>query len=54
VKLIHARLGHASAKTSLDIYGHLFPDEEDRTRAAIDLALDAPTDSLRTAQEADA
>lgn len=33
VKVLQARLGHASAKTSLDTYGHLFPDEEDRTRA---------------------
>jgi integrase len=36
VKVVQSRLGHASAKTTLDIYGHLFPDEEDRTRAAID------------------
>jgi len=25
VKVIQARLGHASAKTTLDVYGHLFP-----------------------------
>lgn len=36
VKVVQARLGHASAKTTLDTYGHLFADEEDRTRAAID------------------
>lgn len=35
VKVIQARLGHSSAKTTLDVYGHLFADEEDRTRAAI-------------------
>jgi integrase len=39
VKVLQARLGHASARTTLDVYGHLFPDEEDRTRAAIDEAL---------------
>jgi integrase len=39
VKAVQARLGHASAKTTLDTYGHLFPDEEDRTRAAVDAAL---------------
>ena len=50
VKVVQARLGHASAKTSLDIYGHLFPDEEDRTRAAIDQALGAPADNTRTAE----
>ena len=41
VKVVQARLGHASAKTTLDIYGHLFPDEEDRTRAAVDEAFSA-------------
>jgi integrase len=41
VKVVQSRLGHASAKTTLEIYGHLFPDEEDRTRAAIDDAFSA-------------
>jgi integrase len=36
VKAVQARLGHASAKVTLDVYGHLWPDEEDRTRSAID------------------
>jgi integrase len=36
VKVIQTRLGHASAKVTLDVYGHLFPDEEDRTRAAVE------------------
>jgi integrase len=39
VKVVQARLGHSSAKTTLDTYGHLFPDEEDRTRAFVDAAL---------------
>lgn len=38
VKVVQARLGHSSAKTTLDTYGHLFADEEDRTRAAVDEA----------------
>jgi integrase len=38
VKVVQARLGHSSAKTTLDVYGHLFPDEEDRTRRAIEEA----------------
>ncbi len=38
VKVVQARLGHSSAKTTLDVYGHLFPDEEDRTRQAIESA----------------
>ena len=39
IKVIQNRLGHASAKTTLDTYGHLFPDEADRTRAALDAEL---------------
>jgi integrase len=38
VKAIPVRLGHSSAKTTLDVHGHLFPDEEDRTRLAIEAA----------------
>jgi integrase len=45
-------LGHASATTTLNTYGHLWPDADDRTRAGTDgltsAALDIPTDSLRT------
>jgi integrase len=35
VKVIQARLRHASAKTTLDTYGHLWPDSDETTRAAI-------------------
>jgi integrase len=35
VKVVQARLRHASAKTTLDTYGHLFPDSDEKTRAAI-------------------
>lgn len=35
VKVIQARLGHATAQETLDTYGHLWPDDEDRTRVAI-------------------
>ncbi len=48
VKVVQTRLGHASAKTTLDTYGHLFPDEEDRTRDAIDAELVRAEDFLRT------
>jgi hypothetical protein len=41
------KLGHASAKTTLDIYAELWPDEEDRTRAAVDAVLGRPTTSPR-------
>jgi hypothetical protein len=32
-------LGHASAKVTLDVYSHLWPDDEERTRTALDAAL---------------
>lgn len=32
VKVIQARLGHATAQETLDTYGHLWHDDEDRTR----------------------
>jgi len=36
VKSVQAALGHATAAMTLDVYGHLWPDSEDRTRAAVD------------------
>ncbi len=41
VKAVQRLLGHASAKITLDVYAHLWPDEEDRTRAALDEVLGA-------------
>jgi integrase len=35
VKVVQARLGHASAAETLDTYSHLWPDSDDRTRAAV-------------------
>jgi integrase len=52
VKVVQARLRHASAKTTLDTYAHLWPDSDDSTRAAVDKVLAAragsPADFLRT------
>lgn len=39
VKVVQARLGHATAAETLDTYSHLWPDDEDRTRHAVDDAL---------------
>jgi integrase len=36
VKVVQARLGHASASETLDTYSHLWPDNEERTRTAVD------------------
>lgn len=50
VKVVQARLQHASAKTTLDTYGHLWPDTDDSTRAAIEVVMAARADYLRTAE----
>jgi integrase len=53
IKVVQERLGHASATITLDVYGHLFPTSDERTRSAVDAFLAGPTeqdaDSLRTA-----
>jgi integrase len=48
VKVVQRRLGHSSAAVTLDVYGHLWPSSDDQTRAAVEAALTAPADSLRT------
>lgn len=44
VKAIQAYLGHATAAETLDTYGHLWPDDEERIRSAIDAAFDPLAD----------
>jgi len=41
VKTVQARLRHASAKTALDTYGHIWPGRDESTRATAD-AVTAP------------
>jgi hypothetical protein len=48
VKVVQARLRHASAKTTLDTYGQLWPDADESTRGAVAAVLAARADSLRT------
>jgi integrase len=42
VKAVSAALGHSSAATTLNLYSHLWPGDEDRIRDAVDLALAHP------------
>jgi integrase len=42
VKTVQARLGHASATETLEVYSHLWPDSDDDTRAAIESRLHDP------------
>ena len=44
MKTVQARLGHASATETLDTYSHLWPDSDDRTRAAVDAVLAPATE----------
>jgi integrase len=51
VKTVQNRLGHSSAAVTLDTYSHMWPDADDTTRAAVELALGDQdrADSERTA-----
>jgi len=48
VKVVSERLGHSNAAMTLNVYSHLWPDDEDRTRQAIDDMLAAKHDRLRS------
>ena len=50
VKVVQARLRHARAKTTLDTYGHLWPDTDESTRAAIDAVLATRAEQSRNRQ----
>lgn len=51
MKTVQARLRYASAKSTLDCYGHLWPDRDESTRAAIEAVLQDRAGSLRTASD---
>jgi integrase len=52
IKTVQARMRHASATTTLDTYGHLWPDADESTRTAIGVVIaeraKATADQLRT------
>lgn len=50
VKTVQARLRHGSAKTTLDTYGHLWPDRDESTRAAVDAVFQARVTDNRQMQ----
>jgi integrase len=39
VKVVAERLGHANAMMTLNVYAHLWPDDGDRSRQAVEDAL---------------
>src|ERR1700747_3871534 len=52
IKTVQARMRHATARTTLDTYGHLWPDADEFTRSAIGAVIAERTkttaDQLRT------
>ena len=50
VKQVQLALGHKSARMTLDVYGHLWPGEEDRVRDAIGRVFRPTADFPRTSR----
>jgi integrase len=57
IKTVQARMRHASARTTLDTYGRLWPDADESTRSAIGAVIakrmdsfGATADALRTGE----
>ncbi|WP_311966661.1 tyrosine-type recombinase/integrase [Arsenicicoccus cauae] len=48
VKVVQTRMRHANATTTLNVYGHMFPDTDESARAAVAVAFASRADSLRT------
>lgn len=48
VKIVQSRLRHASVATTLGTYGHLWPDADESSRAAVERVMAAREDKSRT------
>jgi integrase len=46
IKTVQARMRHATARTTLDTYSHLWPDADESTRSAIGVVIKERMDSL--------
>jgi integrase len=46
IKTVQARMRHATARTTLDTYGHLWPDADESTRSAIAVVIKERMDSF--------
>lgn len=51
IKTVQARMRHGSARTTLDTYGHLWPDADESTRSAIAVVIAERMDSKATADQ---
>ena len=48
IKTVQPRMRHASAHTTLDAYGHLWPDADESTRSAIGAVIAKPMASVES------
>ncbi|WP_083870512.1 tyrosine-type recombinase/integrase [Nocardia aobensis] len=48
IKVVQRMLGHKTAMLTLDLYGHLFPDDLDTVAKGMDAGANAAADQLRT------
>ena len=48
IKTVQARMRHAAARTTLDTYGHLWPDADESTRSAIGAVITERMDSVES------
>jgi integrase len=48
IKTVQKRMRHSSAKTTLDVYGHMWPDKDESARAVVQKVLATRADFLRT------
>ncbi len=48
IKTVQARMRHASANTTLNVYGHLWPDADESTRSAIGAVIAKRVDSVKS------
>ncbi len=49
IEVVQKMLGHKTATLTLDLYGHLFPDDLDTVADGMDAGAKAAADQLRTA-----
>ncbi|WP_416382012.1 tyrosine-type recombinase/integrase [Nocardia cyriacigeorgica] len=49
IKVVQRMLGHKTATLTLDLYGHLFPDDLDAVAVGMDAGARTAADQLRTA-----
>jgi len=49
IKTVQARMRHATARTTLDTYSHLWPDADESTRSAVGAVIAKRMDSFETA-----